>query len=57
MVLWELQRCVGKGEGIMKPPSVQKSIDARPENVALRVAFWLFVAAVLMVVVIQVVMR
>ena len=41
----------------MKPPYVQKSIDARPENLALRVAFWLFVAAVLMVVVIQVVMR
>ena len=57
MVLRELQRCVGKGEGIMKPPSVQKSIDARPENLALRVAFWIFVAAVLVVVVIQVVMR
>ena len=40
----------------MKPPSVQKSIDARPENVALRVAFWAFVAAVIAVVFIQVVM-
>ena len=41
----------------MKPPSVQKSIDARPENVAARVASWVFVAAVIAVVVIQLVMR
>ena len=41
----------------MKPPSVRKSIDARPENVAGRVASWLFVIAVFVVVVIQVVMR
>ena len=41
----------------MKPPSVQKSIDARPENVVARVASWVFVLAVLMVVLIQVVMR
>ena len=41
----------------MNPPYVQKSIDARPENVAVRVAFWLFVIAVIVVVIIQVVMR
>lgn len=33
----------------MKPPSVQKSIDACPENVAVRVASWVFVAAVIAV--------
>lgn len=43
----------------MKPPSVQKSIDARPENVAARVAGWIFFMGVVLTVIfgIQVVMR
>lgn len=41
----------------MKPPSVQKSIDARPEERAARVVYWLFVFAAFFIFINHVVMR